>query len=73
MRKPLERNKGLQFVNCNKVDKKAEEYIGKFFDEFPEVDCRDLMYILMSKGNLMANIRNIADNDAYVDMTCQVK
>ena len=68
MRKPLERNEGLQFVNSGEIDNKAKELIEKFFDEFPEVDCRDLMYILMSQGNFMANMRNIKDNNAYAKL-----
>lgn len=62
MRKPLERSESLQFEDCREIEQKAEDHIRKFFDEFPEVDCRDLMYILMSTGNLMANVRNIKDN-----------
>ena len=37
-----------------------------FFDEFSDIDCHDLMYILMLSGNHKATIRNIQDNDAFV-------
>lgn len=65
MRKPLERNEGLQFVNSSKISKRAKEITEQFFDEFPEVDCNDLMRILMLEGNLQGMMKNIKDNNAY--------
>lgn len=65
MRRPLERNEGLQLVGTDKISKRAEEIAEAFFDEFPEVDCNDLMRILVTSGYLAGSIRNIKDNNAY--------
>lgn len=66
MRKPLERNKGLQLVDTDKIRNYADKVIDMFFDEFSDIDCHDLMYILMLSGNHKATIRNIQDNDTFV-------
>ncbi|MBE5940870.1 MAG: hypothetical protein E7266_10845 [Lachnospiraceae bacterium] len=65
MRKPLERNEKLQLVNSSEISERAKEITEQFFDEFPEVDCNDLMRILMLEGNLQGMLKNIKDNNAY--------
>jgi len=65
MRKPLERNEKLQLVNSSEISERAKEITEQFFDEFPEVDCNDLMRILMLEGNLQGMLKNIKENNAY--------
>ena len=63
MRKPLERNDLLQLMGTHEIKKKAIEVIELFFDEFADVDCNDLMHVLMMEGNHIAALKNIRDND----------
>lgn len=62
MRKPLKRNAELQLVNSDKIAKRADEVLNSFYDEFPDIDCNDLLHILISKGHYIALMKNIKDN-----------